>query len=229
MYYTNAKTVKDFIENLPKLITDNQNDYETYFLTITFKDTYKELPKEAYKTFFKRFYKQINQLTINNPSKHPDSVSKLILIPEPSYSMSKMFRNPHFHCVMMIKKTQLEHFNKKCVTHLKLRRCKKKRISRRPKFSLVQELSNRLIGKMNKQILRIFSTDVQKIYEPVGVSKYIGKRLFKMKRNLINYDFADIRKFQGFQRAHRDDKNLENCNITYDDILFFCRESENHK
>lgn len=207
---------KNFIDNLPELINNNIDNYIPYFITITFKDTFSALPKNVYRIFFSTLFEQLTQMHVNRASENPEKQPIIIMIPEASYSESKMFRHPHYHGILLVHKSRLEKFLKKCVSPLKEKEDKEGNIT------LAHDISDEMIGKLLSPKLKIFTSDVREVTHLEGLCGYIGKKLANMPKKFINYKHRDARKAEGFIRTYQNIEKLENHSINYDDIQVFC-------
>lgn len=100
-----------FTQSLPQMISENECDYEAYFMTVTFQNRRSVVTRADYIHFFSNFYCQLNQATVNNPSKNSLLKAMLIGVPEKSIS-NKYSIIPHYHCILMIDKKVHEKFER---------------------------------------------------------------------------------------------------------------------
>lgn len=75
----NAKDTKDFIDNLPEWIRNNEKEFKPYFITITFQYNSQNLPKQVYKIFFGTVFYKIDQLHLKTKSKFFDEQAWMVL------------------------------------------------------------------------------------------------------------------------------------------------------
>lgn len=101
------KNKHDFINALPKIIQDHLNDYDIYFLTITFKKVPTMLSYRIYEEFFFHFRKNLERYLLSD-RRHDFTKPKLILVPEKLPDL-------HFHGFLMIHKMTNDKFQKKFI------------------------------------------------------------------------------------------------------------------
>lgn len=196
----------DFIHALPKIIETHSEEYESYFITVTFHKTSANTPYHYYQEFFQFFRKKLDQYLLPH-RKHFHTRPILILFPEMSPSL-------HFHGLLLIHKKTSEKFQKKCVSKIetvfieKLKQNKdsirlktfklknpypKSLQTQHTKTVLARELKRSKRTREQKKLLfkskPMLSIDDYRIH-PVTAAEFEKIAVYSSKKFLANKDFT---------------------------------------
>ena len=208
----------DFIINIQKFFKDQSEQYDLYFLTVTFSNRDSDIKRE-YRKYFEKFCQRLNNCLISGKDYKRSAV--LIMLPEYEPKNRKL----HFHGIIMIHKTTSKNFMRRChsgydceLVEIKNKYTKEKKRTIRPHLLLSKYIMNPFV-KYKSQRKRLYQIVCE-------VDDFI-------KQNPFNLTVASSRiyKIPTKQDTHNvvqyATKKLTLPNIDYDDIIICKREKPN--